>query len=136
MNRLIVFVFISAMCFGLNEGCKKNHVVFNNQLITSRSNLLIDCSDNRGVFTSSLLSFDANPFDIAFGDYNWPKDTRWSCTISWGPNNMYYFDLQAYHTNFQRCGQLRLWIAKDNGIWFTRSYENPAGLVLPWKTRA
>ncbi|KAL0699581.1 hypothetical protein Bca4012_055703 [Brassica carinata] len=135
MNRLIIFVFISAMCFGLNEGCKKNYIIFENQLITSRSNLLIDCNDNEGKFMSNQLSFGATPFEIAFSDYGWPKHTRWSCTISWGPNNMYYYDLEAYHSNFQRCGQLRSWIAKDDGIWFTRRYENPAGLVLLWKTR-
>lgn len=136
MNRLIVFVFISAMCFGLNEGCKKNYIIFDNQLNTSRSNLLIDCIDNRGTFMSNQLSFGATPFEIAFSDYSWPKHTGWSCIISYGPKNMYYYDLEAYHANFQRCGQLRSWIAKDEGIWFTRRYEVPAGFVFPWKTRA
>lgn len=133
MNHLIVFVFISAMCFGLNEGCRKNHIKISNELFNSRSDLLIDCSDNKGKFASTLLKFDANPFDIPFIDYPWPKETRWSCTISYGPNNTYYYDLQAYHANFQRCGQVRLWIAKEDGIWFTRKYEVPAGLALLWK---
>ena len=136
MNRFIAFVFISAMFFGLNEACKKNIVMIANQLYSSRGNLLIECSDNKGKFSSNLLSFDANPFIISFSDYRWPKETRWDCTISHGENNKFYYDLQVYHANFQQCGQLRSWIAKDDGIWFTESYEDPAGFVLPWKTRA
>ncbi|CAG7866868.1 unnamed protein product [Brassica rapa] len=135
MNRLIAFMFISAMFFGLNEACKKNIVMISNQLYSSRGNLLIECSDNKGKFSSNLLSFDASPFIISFSDYRWPKETRWDCTISHGENNKFYYDLQVYHANFQRCGQFRSWIAKDDGIWFTESYEDPAGFVLPWKTR-
>ncbi|CAN6980241.1 unnamed protein product [Brassica rapa subsp. trilocularis] len=135
MNRLIPFVFISAMFFGLNKGCKQNIVKIVNQLYSNRSNLLIDCSDNKGKLISYLLSFNASEFNISFRDYKWPQETRWSCTISHGDNYNYYYDLQVYHANFPRCGQLRMWIAKDDGIWFTRRYENPPGFVLPWKTR-
>ncbi|KAF8114238.1 hypothetical protein N665_0039s0005 [Sinapis alba] len=134
MNHLIVFVLISTMCFVLNEAsCKKNHIIFDNQLNFSSGTLLIDCNDNEGNFMSNQLSFGENPFVITFSDYNWPKHTRWSCTITRGPDNMFYYDLQAYHSNFQRCGQLRLWIARDDGIWFTRRYWDPPGWILPWK---
>ena len=136
MNRLIVFVFISAMCFGLNEACMKNIVEIANQLTALNDTLLVYCSDNKGTFKSNMLGFGKPPFIISFNDYRWPKKTRWSCTISHGERNKFYYDLQVYHANYQRCGQLRSWIAKDDGIWFRRSYHAPPGLVLSWKTRA
>ncbi|WZZ52334.1 hypothetical protein YC2023_052441 [Brassica napus] len=135
MNHLIVFVFISSMCIGLNEAsCKKNHVVFHNQLIPG-SILSIDCKDNMGIRKSDQLSFNATPYIVAFSDYNWADETRWTCIISHGPNNKFYYGLEVYHSNYQRCGQLRSWIARVDGIWFTRRFWDPPGWVLPWKTQ-
>ncbi|KFK44747.1 hypothetical protein AALP_AA1G297700 [Arabis alpina] len=32
-----------------------------------------------------------------------------------------------------QCGQLRVWIAKDDGIYFTRKLTEPPVLALRWK---
>ena len=45
------------MFFGLNEACKQNIVMIDNQLFSNRSNLLIDCSDNKGKLISTMNIF-------------------------------------------------------------------------------
>ena len=136
MKHLIVFVFISAMCFGLNEACNKicNRIVIRNWFDHGQV-LLVKCKSNWGRSETSRLvaSADGTLFVFFFNDHPWPFHTRWDCNISYrDDNHTYYYDLEAYHSNFQRCDQLREWIGRDDGIWFTRSDDYPVW-VLPWK---
>lgn len=134
MNSFIVFTVVIVMYLGLNEACKRNHVVIHNQLSPGRI-LDIDCRGDDGHRRSDKLNFNATPYIIDFKYNSWPDKTTWYCVLSHGPKQMYYYDLEVYHTKYLRCGQLRAWTAKINGIWFTKNYWEPAGHVLPWKVQ-
>lgn len=119
-------MLITVMYFGLNEACKRNHVVFHNQL-TPGSILDIYCRNNHGRIRTQKLNFNVTPYIVDFKDYVWPEKTAWYCVISHGPSLMFHYDLEAYHTKDKRCGQLRSWIARPD-----RDLV-PPGHVLNWK---
>ncbi|CAN8312334.1 unnamed protein product [Cochlearia groenlandica] len=134
MNNFIVFLLLLSLSFKLNESCKRNHVVIHNQLAPNKL-LNINCRADDGKIRKHDLMFNATPYIIDFKDKNWPDDTSWHCVLLYGPKLENVCDFEAYHVNFQRCGQLRSWIARLDGIWFTREYKKPPGWVLPWRKR-
>lgn len=138
MDRLIIFMLvITTMCFVLTEACKKNHVVIHNE-IGPGIILNIACR-NRSIDRTPTRFHEMNfkdPFYIIeFEDNNQVShDSKWYCLLSYGPKPRFYFDIEVYRqAMYPRCGQLRSWIARKDGIWFTRKYGRPPGHVLDWK---
>ncbi|CAN8293009.1 unnamed protein product [Cochlearia groenlandica] len=123
------------MYLEVNEAsCKRNHVVFHNEV---KPDVILDikCYEaETGKIRAHKLEYKAKFYIIDFKDNLWPSPTIWYCNIALEPGrSTYYDDLVAYKSNFQRCGQLRSWSAREDGIWFTRKYGEPPGLVLAWK---
>ncbi|CAN8243548.1 unnamed protein product [Cochlearia groenlandica] len=138
MNHLIVFMFVITMILGRSEGCKKNRIVFRNELV-SRRVLQIICRSSDRQKRNEYLDFNAPPFFIEFSDTRNPfhYKTQWDCQLNHGPglDNSYY-DIQVYKAaNVYRCGQLREWVARVDGIYFRKDSQKPLGWVLPWKKR-
>lgn len=130
MRNLIGFLLLAAMYFGLNEACKKNRIEFHNQLFPSNI-LEIQCIRNNGSILSHKLSFRKPPYIIDFED-NMEKRERvtWSCILI---QRQFYIDVDAYtKTITKRCGQLRSWIAKVDGIWFRKRYLDPPVRIIDW----
>lgn len=136
MNTFTFFVLVIAMCFGLIEaGCERNRVEIHNQLGYGE-NLEVLCAGRGRSFLESI-PFNGAPLIIEFHDIGSPDVTVWKCELMHGFNLANYFNVQVYRSAsiIRKCGQLRSWIAKPDGIWFTRDYRKPAGKVLDWKKR-
>lgn len=120
MNHLIVFImsFLS-MYFCLNEAeffCDESILAFQNELKPG-SILKVNCiskSDKTEVRDVAFMKitewrFNENPFDR----------TIWKCLLWQGPNMQNHHILwRAYRGgSTRRCGQIRRWIAKLDGIY-------------------
>ncbi|KAL9281426.1 putative plant self-incompatibility S1 [Arabidopsis thaliana] len=133
MNHSVFVILITITYFGLNQACKKNIVEILNQLAPGQI-LKYHCrseDDNLGV---KQLNFNATPFVIRFHD-EIPNLTRWNCIFRQGPNNSYSYDIEVYKAGprlIPRCGQLRVWAARIDGIYFARKYNTPLVRVLSW----
>lgn len=136
MNRSIVFLLvIMAICFGLNETCQLNRVVISNQL-GSNELLEFHCRNTTFVFPVNTLRNFNDEQTFEFADVKSKKRTRYECDLlSFGGATRYYFDkLEVYRAaRKRRCGQLRQWAARHDGIYFRRDYNKPLGHVLNWK---
>ncbi|WZZ12437.1 hypothetical protein YC2023_105526 [Brassica napus] len=76
------------------------------------------------------MAFNATPYVIAFHD-EIPNLTTWNCLLRQGPNNKFVFDVQMYKAGprlIPRCGQIRIWTAKLDGIYFARHLDTPSGV--------
>ncbi|CAA7045739.1 unnamed protein product [Microthlaspi erraticum] len=136
MNTLTIFVLVIAMCVGLNEaGCAHNRVEIHNQLGPGEY-LEISCGGPTRTVMHTL-QFNDPPLVITFHDVGWPHITKWKCQLMHGFNLATYYDVQVYRSvsAIKKCGQFRSWIAKPDGIWFTRDHRKPAGKALDWKKR-
>ncbi|ESQ56330.1 hypothetical protein EUTSA_v10026501mg [Eutrema salsugineum] len=147
MKFFLVFLLVTVTYFGQKEvhgffpplKCKDNHIVFHNKLRPG-SILEINCLEPR-VARPYLrhfhrLGFNENPYKIILEWQSLSGKFTVKCNLSHGPNQKFYYnDLQAYSDKASRCGQLRSWIAKVDGIWFTEKYAKPEGWVFGWKTR-
>ncbi|CAN8252890.1 unnamed protein product [Cochlearia groenlandica] len=136
MNRVIVFVLVIAMYFGLNEAksCAPNRVILGNYLKRDNEGndraLQYRCRGSKGEDTGvKFLKSRNEGYKFEFADTK--ERTTWKCDIRFGK---YYFDnLQVYRAaSLRRCGQLRMWLFGNQGIYFTRDAKLPAGYVLPW----
>ncbi|XP_002894304.2 S-protein homolog 25 [Arabidopsis lyrata subsp. lyrata] len=137
MDHLIIFLLVTTMYFGINEACKKNHVVIHNELGPG-IDLNIACrqlSIERTPSRFHTLKYKDPFYIIEFADNNQlPHGEKWYCLLSHGTRPKYWFDIEVYaQAYYPRCGQLRSWIARKDGIWFTRRYHSPPGHVLDWK---
>ncbi|EOA38880.1 hypothetical protein CARUB_v10011247mg [Capsella rubella] len=145
------------MYFELNLACQKNHVVIQNKF--NPGTVLTNCKKNQVVIHNELApgivlniacrrdSIDCpptrfhklnfkDPFYIIEFEDNYPNDETWYCMLSHGTKPKYWYDIEVYRQGVRpKCGQLRSWIAKKDGIWFTRRYHSPPGHVLNWKTK-
>ncbi|CAA7025011.1 unnamed protein product [Microthlaspi erraticum] len=137
MNHLIVFLLAIAWCFGLNEGlvcstgnprcnnaCLLNTLEFRNEL-TPGNILKVNCTSNRNE--------DKGHHDVTFGNsfrffVNENGDNRivWRCHLRQGPNMEHFLELwRAYRGAYaSRCGQLRSWIARVDGVHLLRNDEH------------
>lgn len=136
MNFLIIFVLVITIHLTLNEACKENHVVFHNELAPGIV-LNITCHKNsfrNPPFRTHLLKYK-DPFHILeFEERHQLGDrTSWHCTLSHGIKPKYCYPIDVYSSGvLLRCGQLRSWTAKLDGIWFTKNYWSPPEHVLNW----
>ncbi|CAH8255141.1 unnamed protein product [Arabidopsis lyrata] len=137
MNHFIIVLLVTTMYFGLYEACKTNHVVIHNELGLGIV-LNIACrkdSIERPPIWFHKLNFKDPFLIIKFVD-KVPHRTKLYCMLSYGTKPTYWYDIEVYHQgSYPRCGQLRSWIAKEDGIWFTRRYHSPPGHVLNWKIK-
>ncbi|CAN8288314.1 unnamed protein product [Cochlearia groenlandica] len=138
MNHFITFLMVIAMYFGLNEaGCKRNGVVIHNEL--SRGVVLdIKCNWQKPDYDRPHMTKRLNYGEPFYGIYfkdngNIHYHTKVYCRIGFGSNPEYFYPIEVYAADkYPRCGQLRSWIAKHDGIYFTQNYWKPAGKVLDW----
>ncbi|CAN8253583.1 unnamed protein product [Cochlearia groenlandica] len=141
MNYLIIFMLVTTMCFEINQAVichgrpRKNHVVIQNEIDPGMV-LDIQCrrKNRKNPPTKyGRLNFKDPNYTIEFED-DYPYDEAWYCILSYGTNPKYWYDIEVYRQGFRpKCNQLRLWVAKKDGIWFTRNYRSPPGHVLDWK---
>jgi len=129
-------MLITTMHFELNQATHcKNHVVIHNELSPG---IILNIACRKGSIDDKptrfhKLNFKDPSYVIEFED-NYPNDETWYCLLSHGTRPKYWYDIQVYRQGIQpKCNQLRLWIARMDGIWFTRRYESPPGHVLDWK---
>ncbi|KAL1208611.1 putative S-protein4 [Cardamine amara subsp. amara] len=147
MKHFIVFVLVIAMCVGLNEGivcssdsrdprcggsgCIHNNLEFRNQL-TPGSVLKVNCTSNR----NEARGVHEVKFNQAY-DFNFPESSSirivWACHLRYGPKMEYFQTIwRAYRGAFsRRCGQVRSWVAKVDGIYLDRNGV-PQGRLHNW----
>lgn len=133
MNHLVFFLFVTTTYFGFNEACKENHVVIQNELGPGRV-LEYHCRSKDDDLQVHSLDFKGTPYTIKFHD-EIPNLTRWACIFRQGPRKEYSFDIEVYKAGARlipRCGQLRVWVAKLDGIYFSNKYNIPPWRVLSW----
>ncbi|CAH8277217.1 unnamed protein product [Arabidopsis lyrata] len=126
-------MLVTITCSGINQACVENHIVILNLLAPGRI-LEYHCRSNDDDLGVRRLDFNATPFIIKFHD-EIPHLTKWNCIFRQGPNMEYSFDVEVYKAGprlIPRCGQLRVWAAKINGIYFARKYNTPLVRVLFW----
>ncbi|XP_013607543.1 PREDICTED: uncharacterized protein LOC106314158 [Brassica oleracea var. oleracea] len=107
MKHLVLFILVTTY-FRLNEACKKNHVVLHNELGPGKL-LKFHCisfKDNLGNQTLSLQCLSIYHCIIP----------RKSCSL---PDRI-----------IPICGQIRVWMAKLDGIYFSRNLDTPPVLAL------
>ncbi|CAH8392808.1 unnamed protein product [Eruca vesicaria subsp. sativa] len=135
MKHLILFILVTTY-FRLHEACENNRVELHNELGPGRT-LEFHCSsvhDLRDDLGVKNLNFNAPPFVIEFHD-NVVYRTIWNCLLRQGVNKEYFYNIEAYKApkNFiPRCGQLRVWTAKLDGIYFSKNVGIPPVLALRW----
>nr|AAF97971.1 F21J9.32 [Arabidopsis thaliana] len=104
MNRFIIFMFVIATYFGLLVSvlsCKRNTIEIMNEL-------------GPGLEIKQ----------IRFGD-KLGRRTRWTCLLKHGLYMRYYKEFIAYRAgNIDRCGALRRWVVRNDGIYLVRD-RNP-----------
>ncbi|KAG2278323.1 hypothetical protein Bca52824_060878 [Brassica carinata] len=82
------------------------------------------------------MAFNATPYVIAFHDEIFYL-TTWNCLLRQGTNNnnKFVYDVQMYKAGprlIPRCGQIRIWTATIEGIYFARDLDTPPVLALRW----
>ncbi|CAH2036039.1 unnamed protein product [Thlaspi arvense] len=123
---------ILRLYFELNKACARNHVVIHNEIGPEDDLDIVCAGDHSDSIRSHMLKYEEPFFDLDFNDNLWPSKTGWNCVLKYGPNHKFVASFEAYHSSHKRCGQLLSWIAKVDGIWFTKKYVHPPGLVLQW----
>lgn len=136
MKCFIFYVLVIAMYVGLNEACAVNRVIIQNEL-GPNTPLQYHCRGWNGQDTGvDTLKTVGGTYTIELSDVtNRRERTRWECDLRWGPAKEYHFDhLEVYRAAIsRRCGQLRHWSARKDGIYFRKDSNLPLGLVHPWK---
>lgn len=120
---------ITVLCFGLIKACEENTVVFRNRLGAGRI-LKVDCLSNRTDRKIGYVNFNEIPYRINFHEAVFDR-TTWNCLLRDG-NKLLHF--RAYLGNVfpPRCGDLRVYIAKPNGIYLSKNAD-PEKFNNPWK---
>ncbi|CAN7008852.1 unnamed protein product [Brassica rapa subsp. trilocularis] len=108
------------MTIGLSEaGCPKQVLAFQNILASSNDILQVHCKSGDDDLGVHFVKYGDPVYSIRFGD-NVFIGTYWDCFIQHGPNMEYVLKFRAYTSApFRKCDQLHLWIAKEDGIYFS-----------------
>lgn len=128
-------MLVIATYFGWNEACASNRIVIQNDL-GPNTPLQYRCrgwnDQDSGV---RVLRNVGATYTIELSDVtNYNERTKWNCELRYGPRNEFYFDIEVYRAAAKvRCGQLRHWVARKDGIYFRRDANKPLGHVLFWK---
>ncbi|EOA17932.1 hypothetical protein CARUB_v10006341mg [Capsella rubella] len=136
MSNLIFLFLVTFTSFVLNQACKQNQVVIMNELGPNRI-LEFHCYSNKDDLGIKTMGFQGTPYTIRFHD-EIPNLTRWNCILRQGANMEYSFDVQMYKAGprlIPRCGQLRIWSARLDGIYFARKANTPLVRALSWNKK-
>ncbi|KAL0718339.1 hypothetical protein Bca4012_067661 [Brassica carinata] len=130
MKRLVLFILFTTY-FRLHEACEKNRVVLHNELGPGRL-LTFHCVSNKDDLGVKNLTFNAIPYVIEFHD-DILFLTIWECLLQQGANMEYFSKVEVYKSGIiPECGQIRVWTAKLDGIYFSRNLDTPPVLALHW----
>ncbi|KFK42373.1 hypothetical protein AALP_AA2G247400 [Arabis alpina] len=135
MKCFIVFMLANAMYFGLNEACRLNHMVIENDLGRDGP-LQFHCRGWNGQDSKvQTLNNNGAKYSLEIIDVtNYRERTKWNCMLRFGPAKEFFYDIEVYRAAANpRCGQLRHWVARKDGIYFRKSVDMPLGRVLSWK---
>ena len=115
-----VFLLSIALFAGLSEaGCPKQVLAFQNGFATSHDILQVHCKSGDDDLGVHFVKYGDPVYSIRFGD-NVFIGTYWNCFIRHGPNMEYFLKFDAYTSApFRKCGQVHLWIANEDGIYFS-----------------
>ncbi|CAH8358126.1 unnamed protein product [Eruca vesicaria subsp. sativa] len=131
MNLLISFMLVFATYYRFGTACKINRIELHNQLGPGIV-LHYYCRDKtrKYPFETQELKFNTTRV-LEFKDaaVTYTKTTT-DCYFKYGK---YYHDFLAYReATLGRCGQLRSYTARKDGIYFTRRYEKPGEFKFHW----
>ena len=132
MKHLILFILVTTY-FRLHEACEKNRVLLHNELGPGRI-LEFHCYSVNNDLGVKNLNFNATPYVIEFHD-DVILITTWDCLLRQGANMEYSYKVEVYragHRIIPKCGQIRVWTAKLDGIYFSRDLDTPPVLALRW----
>ncbi|CAH8392803.1 unnamed protein product [Eruca vesicaria subsp. sativa] len=132
MKYLVLFILVTTY-FRLHEACENNRIELHNELGPGRI-LELHCHSLEDDLGVKNLNFNAPPFVIGFHD-NVITRTAWYCMFRQGANKEYFYKIEAYRAGYNfipRCGQLRVWTAKLDGIYFSKILGTPPVLALRW----
>ncbi|KAF8088043.1 hypothetical protein N665_0557s0043 [Sinapis alba] len=135
MKHLVLFILVTTY-FMLHEACEKNRVILHNELGPGRL-LNFRCVSNKDDLGIQTLAFNATPYVIAFHD-DLLYVTTWRCLLRQGVNMEYFYRVEVYSTGqrfLPRCGEIRVWTAKLDGIYFSRHLDTPPVLALRWNKK-
>lgn len=127
MSRLIAFLLIT-LYFGLNKACEDCTLIFRNAL-RPNSVLNVNCESNKNDRRTGTVKFQSNPIRINFREAVIER-TTWHCSLRQGGYSQYF---RAYRGSFPfpRCGELRIYIAKVDGIYLSKNAD-PEKLDQRW----
>ncbi|XP_010449896.1 PREDICTED: uncharacterized protein LOC104732071 [Camelina sativa] len=134
MNRLMICMFVLAMCFGLNVSswfkCPNNKILIENDLGPGLV-LQYHCHSRDDNLTVANLQFKEMK-RIVFGD-KLGRRTRWTCTLKHGLYMRYSKEFIAYKAGvIDDCDKWRHWIAKRDGIYLIKDKKLPAVFKHAW----
>ncbi|CAN6970393.1 unnamed protein product [Brassica rapa subsp. trilocularis] len=132
MKHLILFILVTTY-FRLHEACEKNRVLLHNELGPGRI-LEFHCYSLHDDLGVKNLNFNAPPYVIEFHDDVIIR-TAWICLLRQGANKEYSYKVEVYRAGYNfipKCGQIRVWTAKLDGIYFSRNLDTPPVLALRW----
>ncbi|CAA7059962.1 unnamed protein product [Microthlaspi erraticum] len=121
MKHLVVFLLVTvALQFGLNDACTDNDVVFRNRLGKDII-LKVSCESNKKHRSIGSVNFMGIPHRITFGEEVGGK-TTWHCLLRYGQFTSHF---RAYKGGslIPRCGELRVYIAKPDGIYLEKNAD-------------
>ncbi|KAG7583878.1 Plant self-incompatibility S1 [Arabidopsis suecica] len=135
MNHFIGLMVIIIMNAWLNEACAFNQIeVINN--LPPGTILDVHCrsknpnADFRVVQLRNATVSRKFLFEEGIVYY---KKREIYCRLSYKDTFENYYDIPVHRAAARyRCGQLRRWIAKRDGIYFTKNHDKPPGFVFPW----
>ncbi|WZZ85091.1 hypothetical protein YC2023_113670 [Brassica napus] len=110
----------------LHEACEKNRVLLHNELGPGRI-LEFHCYSLHNDLGVKNLNFNAPPYVIEFHDDVIIR-TAWICLLRQGANKEYSYQVEVYRAGYNfipKCGEIRVWTAKLDGIYFSRSLDTP-----------
>ncbi|KAF8103889.1 hypothetical protein N665_0183s0064 [Sinapis alba] len=132
MKHLILFILVITY-FRPHEACIKNRVLLHNELGPGKR-LEFHCYSAHNDLSVNNLNFNDTPYVIKFHD-DWLFQTIWDCLLKQGANMEYFYRVEVYKAGrrvFPKCGQIRVWTAKLDGIYFSRNLDTPPVLALRW----
>ncbi|KAL0856426.1 hypothetical protein Bca101_061579 [Brassica carinata] len=132
MKYLVLFLLVTTY-FRLLQACEKNRVLLHNELGPGRV-LEFHCYSVDNDLGVKNLNFNAPPYVIEFHN-NVMIRTTWDCLLKQGANKEYFYKIEAYKAGYNfipKCGQIRVWTAKLDGIYFSRNLDTPPVLALRW----
>ncbi|CAN8270073.1 unnamed protein product [Cochlearia groenlandica] len=133
MTLVSTFGFlILALCFSSNESkCRKNTVVFNNDLSLTHSILKVHCKSKDNDLGDHFLKFQDPSYNFSFHD-DLIFTTKFKCNLWKGVNLEYHKNFTAYEgAPIYRCGGLFTWNIRDDAIYLLEKGKHEM-LMYSW----